>query len=535
MSKNSVDLVLSARDESRFAFTSVDASLVSLEQKLDRIGQRSMQQSAMFNSSIMQMASIGAGYFGISSIVEGISKFGDYERDVLRLAGSLQQIGAGGMNAATGFAKEASELQRLSGISDEAIIKSMALGASLGRLSGQGLTDATKAAIGWATILDRDVNETMLMITKAANGNFTAFQRLGVSFEDCTTPAEKFYKVIQEGNKGFEQTKGLDDTKKKLDELKNSFEETKRAYGRSMMESFNWIPIIAAVRLGLMAYPAYVNRMMGPMQAGGTLPPGKRTENEDVNPELKEEAKNRAKINEIIEKNTEDIYKLKYGEEALLQVRLMSQGISAKEAKEIVDNLTRTKEQITAANELKKMRREILEQEIGKDEIERQIWEHSKNISAKEYIELMRLQDREKAIKENININKLFGNSLEQVKEHLLTISGVSGAGTIYDLIKAGAGFKDIKEMADILKQVDELQKETEHRPAEQNRGWAPVEAGRMMGVIGAQAPTIDYAKQTANNTQKMTDLLGRIETLQQGIAGKYKNNQTIQVEDLTG
>lgn len=102
------------------------------------------------------------------------------------------------------FQGYASELQNLSRVGDEVILKNASIIQSLGRLDKDGLKRATKAALDLSEGLQGvSFEQASQLVGRAADGNVTALQRLGIQIKSTGDDAKDFETVLQELEKRF--------------------------------------------------------------------------------------------------------------------------------------------------------------------------------------------------------------------------------------------------------------------------------------------------------------------------------------------
>jgi len=117
------------------------------------------------------------------------------EEAEVKLANAARNAGLAA-GTVLGLQERAAALQRLTGVDDEAIQSAQALLVTLGRLSGEGLDRATRAALDFADKAG-GVEAAANAIARAAAGNVREFTRLGLTFDDNATRAEKLEKVLR--------------------------------------------------------------------------------------------------------------------------------------------------------------------------------------------------------------------------------------------------------------------------------------------------------------------------------------------------
>ncbi len=166
-------------------------------------------------SRVFKKIALAAGAFlGIRTlgrIVSGSTKaFIVQEKAVNNLEAALATVGKA--SEIEQMKKFASELQAVTTVGDETTLGLAQLGVTIGGLSGKDLQDATLAAVGLAKSMKIDLNAAMLLVSKAAAGNTSAFSRYGVVFEKNMTAQERYNLVLEMGAKGMEIAKAEVDT-----------------------------------------------------------------------------------------------------------------------------------------------------------------------------------------------------------------------------------------------------------------------------------------------------------------------------------
>lgn len=123
----------------------------------------------------------------LKSAVEGVA---EDEKTLLRLSMTLDQTGAGGMEAARAIDEYAYSLMRQTGVSHDAIMEASALIAALARVRGEGLERATRAAVELSDALNIDLQTAAQAVGKGGAGMETALRRVGIAFQ-ATGDAER--------------------------------------------------------------------------------------------------------------------------------------------------------------------------------------------------------------------------------------------------------------------------------------------------------------------------------------------------------
>lgn len=152
----------------------------------------------------LSTAVISKAFSAVSNTIkEGIKEAASGEQAITQLAMALRASGHYSAEAVEGFSNFSSQLQKLTGVEDNVINKNAAMLASVGKLSGDGLERASKAAIDLAAGLSIDVGTAFDMVAKAANGNTASLQKWGMVVSSHATDAEKFAASLDFINKRF--------------------------------------------------------------------------------------------------------------------------------------------------------------------------------------------------------------------------------------------------------------------------------------------------------------------------------------------
>ena len=178
--------------------------------KLNAVGRSAMGMGSMLKKAAM----LGATYFGVRAIknfaAESIAAFGVQETAVRHLQDALNNLGVG--DTAKEMRNFAAEIQKVTTIGDETTIQLMALGSSMGKMSGETLKAATQAAIGFSKSLGMDTKAAMTLVAKAAQGNTDTFTRYGIQLDSNMTAQEKFQEILRMGADAFQLARGETET-----------------------------------------------------------------------------------------------------------------------------------------------------------------------------------------------------------------------------------------------------------------------------------------------------------------------------------
>ncbi len=146
------------------------------------------------------LGSLVAGAFTFKKMIDNAM---EADRAVNSLNNAMKVAGNFTEEASKGFQDYAETLQKTTGISDDLITQNAALLVSIGQLSGQGLKDATKAALDLAAGTGKDVSTAFEIMSKAAQGNTAALGKMGIKISESIPESERFAAALDLINKRF--------------------------------------------------------------------------------------------------------------------------------------------------------------------------------------------------------------------------------------------------------------------------------------------------------------------------------------------
>lgn len=129
-------------------------------------------------------------------VVDGVNAAAEQEKAFSQLNIALAQTGIYSEETAKEFDELASSIQSTTGVADDAVITNAALIQSLAQLDKDGLKRATVAAVDLSAALGKDLATTSEALGKAANGNTTAIQKMGIEFQKGATDAQTFENIL---------------------------------------------------------------------------------------------------------------------------------------------------------------------------------------------------------------------------------------------------------------------------------------------------------------------------------------------------
>lgn len=201
----------------------------------------------------------------VSQFTAGIEAAKEAEQAQAAFAFAISDTETNVSGATAAFSKFADELSQVTAFEDEAIIKSGALIGTLTRLSGEGLQNATKASADLAAALGIDLEQASTLVAKAANGNTTAFSKLGIEIKKGNTDAETFANTLQ----ALSRFQGAAEQKSQTfagaqSRLANTFGNLQEELGNTIVRNQAFVNVLNAVQGVLIKFIEYI-KINGPI------------------------------------------------------------------------------------------------------------------------------------------------------------------------------------------------------------------------------------------------------------------------------
>ncbi len=130
-------------------------------------------------------------------VVDGVKAAQAQEEATNELNQALARTGMFSKETAKEMDEFASSLQATTGVEDDLITKNAALIQNLAQLDKDGLKRTTEAALNLSAALGKDLSTASEALGKAANGNVTALQKMGLKFEKGITTAQTFENALK--------------------------------------------------------------------------------------------------------------------------------------------------------------------------------------------------------------------------------------------------------------------------------------------------------------------------------------------------
>lgn len=134
-------------------------------------------------------------YEGVKNL---LVRFSESEASIRKFEQALSNAGQESAKNSASFQALATQLQRTTTNTDEAVMSAGALLVSVGKLSGDGLERATRASADLAESLGIDLNHAALLVAKAAEGNTAALKRYGIQVDESLSGSMAFEEVLRQ-------------------------------------------------------------------------------------------------------------------------------------------------------------------------------------------------------------------------------------------------------------------------------------------------------------------------------------------------
>jgi hypothetical protein len=182
-------------------------------------------------------AALLAGFVHVMS--EGIAKASEEEQAQMKLAFALASVGAGGKQAREDMFAFVESLETSTTVADTTIYKISSLLAVLGRLSGESLKRATRAVLDFSYATGKDAETAAFAFAKAAQGNMTALQRLGLRVTATGDRVADFNSLLKkvEGNMTGAAGIALKTYQGAIDSVGIRWERLLKTLGRAVTEN----------------------------------------------------------------------------------------------------------------------------------------------------------------------------------------------------------------------------------------------------------------------------------------------------------
>jgi hypothetical protein len=191
--------------------------------------------------AVAGLGSLLAGAFTFKKMIDNAM---EAENAVHSLNNAMKMTGTFTEDASNKFLEYAKTLQTTTGVSDDLITQNASLLVSFGRLQGEGLERATKAALDLAATGRVEVSQAFDIMSKAAVGNTMALGKLGVKISETIPETQRFaaaLSLVEQRFGGLAEGK-LNTFDGAMTKLSNSFNDLLENLGMLVIKS----PVVVA-------------------------------------------------------------------------------------------------------------------------------------------------------------------------------------------------------------------------------------------------------------------------------------------------
>ncbi len=143
--------------------------------------------------TIAGLGSLVAGAFTFKKMIDNAI---EAENATNALNNAMKISGTYSAAASEAFQNYSKTLQQTTGVSDDLINQNASLLVSLGRLEGEGLKRATKAALDFSAATGKDVDTAFQIMAKAATGSTEALGKYGLKIDEGYSKSQKFAQAL---------------------------------------------------------------------------------------------------------------------------------------------------------------------------------------------------------------------------------------------------------------------------------------------------------------------------------------------------
>lgn len=220
------------------------------------------------------VSSIGAKLGAIGAAVGAALAFDKVLNEAMEADEALNSFATAARNAGQNVAKATMEMeslaesiQRTTTVSDDAITKNASLLVSVGRLSGEGLERATRAAVDLSAGLGKDLGTAFDIVTKATEGNVAALKKYGLEVSSAASDSQKLNAALSfiEERFGGSAAAKVNTFSGALAQLKNNFADVLEGLGKIFTRS----PVVTALMTALSAEIGKAASRLGDFNAQG--------------------------------------------------------------------------------------------------------------------------------------------------------------------------------------------------------------------------------------------------------------------------
>lgn len=250
----------------------ISGDIKNYEEAMDKAA----QETEGLNDTLSSVAAKSALAFAALTAEIGLSvaAYKESEEVVNKLNNALQNQGIFSEELSEAYQQQATDLQRLTGISDEAVVAAQAtLQAYLGQI--EVTPQLTQAIADLAEMKDMDLQATAELIGKGINGQTAALKKAGIAIDENATKQERLGEVIEKitglyGGSAEAAAKGLGG----LNLLKEAFGELQEAIGARFAPAIGSISRVIANFINVVADNKALMDFIASLLIAGTVVTG---------------------------------------------------------------------------------------------------------------------------------------------------------------------------------------------------------------------------------------------------------------------
>lgn len=257
MSTNGIDFVIGGKDKAAPAMTSVEKSLQRLEQKTESVAASTKRLAAVGTTLAAAWGLVKTALAALGGLDKINAAYDAQTGSVKRLNSALAVRGQQAASAA--MQQTAKDLEKLTGVSDQATLALMQTAQTMGFATDKA-DDAAKAALGLAEATGKTAEQSLGDMKAALEGNFEAFHGINPQIMFMRSNQEKLAAVMAIANQGLQQQS------QDMGTVAGSGRRADTAMG-SLMESFGKIiaPIRVLINAGISQLATALDSLLVPI------------------------------------------------------------------------------------------------------------------------------------------------------------------------------------------------------------------------------------------------------------------------------
>lgn len=257
MATNGIDFVIGGKDKAAPAMTSVEKSLQRLEQKTESVAAATKRLAALGGALAAAYGLVKTALAALGGLDKINAAYDAQTAAVKRLNSALAVRGQQAASAA--MQQTAKDLEKLTGVSDQATLALMQTAQTMGFATDKA-DDAAKAALGLAEATGKTAEQSLGDMKAALEGNFEAFHGINPQIMFMRSNQEKLAAVMAIANQGLQQQS------QDMGTVAGSGRRADSAMG-SLMESFGKIiaPIRVLINAGISQLATALDSLLVPI------------------------------------------------------------------------------------------------------------------------------------------------------------------------------------------------------------------------------------------------------------------------------